>query len=106
MVTAKSNAEKILASRNNKEALAVYNIQKKYNKGKNNALYIPLEQADINWKWTPNEVSHFDWLWKTGVSLMDIAEKLSRPPVEIVIMIIDRELRGKLKPRKGGFYGF
>lgn len=98
--------EQMYAKMRNREALAIYNLEKKYNRNQNAAIYIPLEDAAIDWYWNPKEVSHFDYLWNTGVSLEDMAEELKRPVLEVVLMIFDRDYRGKIKPRKGGYHGF
>ena len=90
----------------NKEALAAYNLEKRLLKGEKKLLYIPLEHEDINWFWDHNEVCRFDELWKTGVPLLDMAETLKRTPLEVALMIMDRELGEHIKPRKGGLHGF
>jgi hypothetical protein len=97
--------KKLFERQRNKEALAAYNLEKKLLKSKKRAVYIPLEHEDINWYWDHNEVCRFDELWKTGVSLLDMAEQLNRAPVEIMLMIMDRDLEGHIKPRKGGIWG-
>lgn len=102
MVTAKSNAEKILAAINNKEALAAYNMEKKYLKSQKRAVYIPLEDVEIDWFWDHNQVMIFDELWNIGVPLSDIAEELDKTFLEALLMMADRAERKFIKPRKGG----
>jgi hypothetical protein len=71
---------------------------------KNPQAYTMLDY-DINFDWDRAEVKEFDRLWAEGVSLEEIAKRFKRPHVEVLLLIVDRDLRRKIEPRPGGIYG-
>jgi len=101
MVTAH---EKVYFKMLRTEALTIYNMQKHW-KNRDGSIYVPLENAKINWFFNPKEVGHFDDLWKEGLSIKKIAKAMNRPVLEVVLLLMDRDYQGKIKPREGGIWG-
>lgn len=60
---------------------------------------------EINLDFTEEEVELFKVMWKAGISLQDMAERLNRPQVEIVLLIIDLNYHDEIGPRKIGVFG-
>lgn len=74
-------------------------------KTKNPRVYTVLDDPDIEFEWDKNDVKEFDRLWAEGVSLEEIAKRFKRPHVEVLLLIVDRDLRKKIEPRPGGIFG-
>ena len=55
--------------------------------------YIMLENVEINWYWTSEEVNEFDKSMRAGMNVIDLAEKFGRTHEEIVLLAIDRSMR-------------
>ncbi len=68
-----------------------------------NEPYTPLE--NLKWGWTVGEVAEFDYLWKEGHAITDIASYFNREVDEIAIIAFDRARMDKIKPRKNGIFG-
>jgi hypothetical protein len=68
------------------------------------ALYIAHESNNFGWEQT--ELERFRELWKTGASFEDIAKKLRRKQMDVILLILDQYEQGKLEARKGGVYGW
>lgn len=101
-----SAAERALANIRHLENTARSGIERRYMKKRNNsAVYIALEDLPINFFWTPKEVGWFDQLWKEGWSITYIAETLERNPIDVALLIMDRNYKKKIKPRKNGIWG-
>ena len=65
-------------------------------------VYTALEDAeDVDWHWSLEEVSVFQELWKSEISMKDIAAYMKRSELSILIIALDRLAKGKIKPRKG-----
>lgn len=104
MSTAETIAVHILQRLKNKEALAILGMERKYLKKRNNgAVYIALEEVDFTW--IPKEVGQFDEMWAKGDSIFHIATVFKRKPLEVALLMMDRELKGKIKPRPNGIWG-
>ena len=58
--------------------------------------YIMLENVKINWFWDKRDVVMFDLFHKSGISVQSLADRFGRTEAEIIIMIFDRALQGKL----------
>jgi hypothetical protein len=76
-----------------------------YMKKRSQALYMALDDDDINFFWDEKEVMAFDELWKNGTNILDIAEFFNRDPDEVMILGIDRARKGFIGKRKGGIVG-
>jgi hypothetical protein len=76
-----------------------------YMKKRSQALYMALDDDDINFFWDEKEVMRFDELWKNGTNILDIAEFFNRDPDEVVVLAIDRARKGFIGKRKGGIVG-
>jgi hypothetical protein len=85
------------------EQSAIYGIQKSYMKKQRNNIYIALEDADF--EWSLKEVWEFERMWNEGKSLIEIAEHFGRTHEEVAVLIMDRALKGKIKPRSCGIWG-
>ena len=57
---------------------------------------IALENVEVGWFWDMEEVYAVEWLHKAGESIFNIAKKLNRQLIDVVVLIVDRGLRGKL----------
>lgn len=66
-------------------------------------IYIALEEVDMTW--SLEEVKEFRRLWDEGVSLLDIAEKFDRKPLEVGILLIDQTEQEKVGKRITGVEG-
>lgn len=84
----------------NKEKKKLENL---YMKNKRNNVYIALEE--LNFHWDRGQVEEFDQCWNDGYSIIELADYFKRTQEEIGLLIIDRSLKDKIKPRKGGLFG-
>jgi hypothetical protein len=66
-------------------------------------LYIALSELDFSWY--PGEVEQVAQMWRDGIHIADIAEKMKRDTDEVVILIMDLARRGVIEPRKNGALG-
>jgi hypothetical protein len=67
--------------------------------------YIMFLHDDINWGWTHAEINTFTRLWKKGVSIWEIAEKMERDPDESVLLAIALCRDKRIRRRPGGMWG-
>ena len=58
--------------------------------------YVALENVDINWFWDIKEMHEIDRLHKAGESIFNIAKIMKKRLIDIVILIVDRGLVGKI----------
>jgi len=68
------------------------------------ATYIALEE--LNFLWDEDDVLKFREMWEEGLSLPDIAKQLKRKKNEVAVLILDQAEEKKIKPRKGGLWGW
>lgn len=66
---------------------------------------LEFEHYRVTIDFTGEELKEVARLWKNGVHLGVIAEKVKRDPDDIAILIISLVRRGKVKKRTGGAYG-
>lgn len=66
-------------------------------------LYIALSELDFSWY--PGEVEQVAQLWRKGLPVADIAERMERDIDEVAILIMDLARRGIIEPRKNGVAG-
>ena len=70
--------------------------------------YIPanpyIALADLNMDWEQKDVEKFDFLWKSDLSMKEIAKRLKKSHDEVAVIILDRARKGKIKPRKNGIW--
>lgn len=45
-------------------------------------------------------------MWEEGLSLPTIAKKLKRKQNEVAVLILDQAEEKKIKPRRGGLWGW
>lgn len=74
----------------------------KRRKENNRTYYVVFEETAINFFWDPLEVIEFDELWREGKSLKSIAKHFNRTINETALLLMDRSIQGKVKPRKYG----
>ncbi|PEJ56169.1 helix-turn-helix domain containing protein [Bacillus sp. AFS002410] len=67
---------------------------------KRKEVVIVLEELDFTWD--KSEIKEFVRLWKEGTSIWDLSKTFQRPQVEIALLIMDQEIKGRIKPRKIG----
>lgn len=65
--------------------------------------YIACEQYRFDW--TDKDLKIFRTLWRQGVHIADIAEKLRRKPAEVAFLVIDQADRNKIGQRPGACWG-
>lgn len=65
--------------------------------------YIACEQ--MNFIWSLPDVWAIDDMWRKGVSLVEMAQKIDRDPDEVFILLMDRIRTNKLHARPGGMFG-
>lgn len=63
-------------------------------------IYIALEELDFIWD--ADEIPDIERMWRQGYSLWDIAHACDRDPVEVLLLIIDLERKGRISPRRNG----
>lgn len=85
------------------ENTAISGIERRYMKQERNYIYTALEELDFTW--SMDEVLEFEEMWNQGVSLVDIAEYFGRTHEEVAVLVMDRALKGKIKPRESGIWG-
>ena len=66
-------------------------------------LYIALSELDFSWY--PGEVEQVARLWRKGLHIAEIAERMERDIDEVAILIMDLARRGIVEPRKNGAMG-
>lgn len=66
-------------------------------------MYIACEE--MNFMWTNEEVKAMTEMWDAGISVVDMANYFKRTPEETLLLIIDRNKKGRLKTRKRGIFG-
>lgn len=85
------------------EALANLAIKKLYMKEERLTTYIALEE--MNFTWSLEEVEEFEEMWREACSLTEIAAHFKRTHEEVAVLIMDRALNKRIKPRKNGIFG-
>lgn len=69
----------------------------------NRNTYIALEE--LNHNWDLKDVHEFQRLWDSGISIIELSAHFGRSQEELGVLILDRALKDKIKPRKGGLFG-
>lgn len=67
--------------------------------------HVMFDELDIDLGIDFSAVSDFREMWESGISVENIAKVLKRKPIEVVLLIVDQELRGLIKPREKGLEG-
>jgi len=60
--------------------------------GDNSPVHTVCEQMDFHW--TQNSVAEFRRLWRSGLTMPEIAEHFDRDPDEVLLLVIDQARRG------------
>ncbi|MED4399815.1 hypothetical protein [Metabacillus fastidiosus] len=84
------------------ENIAISWLERSFMAGDTRSLYVAGE--DINFQWSIHEVMEFDERWKKGIKrgktspqlIAELAEYFGRQPEDIVILVIDRGMKGKI----------
>ena len=63
------------------------------------------KKFDLKFDFTDEELHDFTELWNGEISAENIATKMKRKPIEIVLLIMDRAELGLIKGRKKGLQG-
>jgi hypothetical protein len=101
-----SSVEKVVMSKMDiREKMAIGGIESHLLREKRAYIYTALEDIPVNFHWGLGEVKLLEKLWEEGKSLLFIAKELKRSPVDVVLLIIDRDFKGKIKPRRRGIWG-
>ena len=68
------------------------------------SVYVALE--DVNFIWCEiTEIPIVEKMWREGVPIWEIAERVGRDPDKVAILIMDRVRKGLLRSRPGGVFG-
>lgn len=67
--------------------------------------YIAFFDSEINFSWNESDVARFRVMWENGLSILGIAKKFNRPPLEIVLLALDLGEQELIVRRPGGIYG-
>ena len=78
-------------------------IELSHMKDSSEKIHIAME--DANFKWTHKQVKDFRYLWRSGMSIVHIADYFKRPQEEVVVLLLDQALRGRVKKRRNGLLG-
>jgi hypothetical protein len=62
--------------------------------------------ADWDFSWTKAEIQEVIQGWGQGVHISDIAKRIHRDADEVAILIMDLIRQKRIKPRKGGAFGW
>jgi len=60
---------------------------------------------DLDFAWTKEQVARFREMWKAGVSLEEMAERLRRDLDEVALLAMHERRQGNIEPRPGGWKG-
>lgn len=63
------------------------------------------KNMDLNFRFSKAELKDFKALWKADISVENIAKKLKRKPLEIVLLVIDQGEIGLINQRASGLAG-
>ena len=80
---------------------------------------IPLQVIvldDLDFSWTIEEIEKVRELWKKGINIVDIAQRVRKKNTdfyrkeqdainETALLIMHLDRKGQIKPRKGGIFG-
>lgn len=76
--------------------------EKFYTYYKPEPVYLALEDLpDVEFMWNETEIKHFEKLWNMDVPLVDIAIQMDKSDTSIFLLVMDRCLKGLIKPRNG-----
>lgn len=65
-------------------------------------LYLALEDVpDAEFMWYEKEINQFEMLWNEGTPLKDIAGHFGKTEISILLIAVDRSLKGGIKAREG-----
>ncbi|GKV55991.1 hypothetical protein NCCP2222_19380 [Sporosarcina sp. NCCP-2222] len=67
--------------------------------------HVLLEGMVIKWYWSKDEIIEFRKLWRAGVDVESIAEKLNTNSNSIALLVMDQAMTDVIKPRPGGLFG-
>ena len=60
---------------------------------------------DIDFCWTPAQISDLREMWRAGISGPDIAVHLRRDEDEVSLLVMDQRRQNKIRDREGGWFG-
>jgi len=67
--------------------------------------HVLLDELDINWTATSDELELFRDFWDRGLNGLEIANRMGRTSTEVALLIIDQAERGEIEIRRRGFFG-
>jgi hypothetical protein len=87
---------------NTSEQKAIGKIEALYLRNQRRNIYTALEEVeDIDFFWSRTEIHEFDFWWKQDKPLTEIAEEMERTETAVLLLALDRVMKGKIKPRNG-----
>lgn len=91
------------SSKTGGESKSIASIESAYLTESRKSLHVALE--NLNFLWDEAIINQVKEMWRDGVSLEDIAEKVNRDPDEVAILLIDQRRKNKIKLRTLGLWG-
>ncbi|MGF6951893.1 phenylpyruvate tautomerase PptA (4-oxalocrotonate tautomerase family) [Neobacillus sp. B4I6] len=84
------------------EQKAIGKIEAFYLRNQRRSIYIALEEVeDADFFWGRTEIKEFDFWWKKDTPLTKIAYEMERTETAVLLLALDRVMKGKIKPRDG-----
>lgn len=63
------------------------------------------EDDNIKWAWKDSELDRFRELWDEGLNVQELAHEFGATKRSILLLVMDQDYKGEIKPRKFGLYG-
>ncbi|GEM_PF-5282478 len=63
------------------------------------------DATGVNLDMHVDDIPRFDFMWRSGHSIDEIAYVLRKTAIEMELLAMDRFLRGKIEPRSGHMQG-
>lgn len=64
------------------------------------------EKHKVNTVYNRNELEEIIVYWNEGCNIKEIAEKMKRKPIEVLLLALDRAEIGEIKQREKGIFGY
>jgi hypothetical protein len=97
-----STAELPQATTSTSERKAIGKIEAFYLRNQRRHIYTALEEVDdADFFWGRTEINEFDFWWKKDKPLTEIADEMERTETAVLLLALDRVMKGKIQPRDG-----
>jgi hypothetical protein len=97
-----STAEQPLVITSTSEQKAIGKIESYYLRNQRQNIYVALEEVeDADFFWSRDEINEFYFWWKKDKPLTEIAYEMERTETAVLLLALDRLMKGKIQPRDG-----